>query len=230
MRKSDWQITVILLTRPAQSIKQRTKVAGAHSSFLDVLIVSSPLCVVKSNMAATMWIRFVRNFFYMSLKQQNLFKIQSKWNEFFKSISCILGRIKILMMHFLHFAFVKMHDFCVNAISGLRFLSLTLTVCRCHYKRSTFFSVILRPWVLVRREFQPATSRSADRRSPNWVDQATVNCIDIQLRRERLSEKMCTRQSRKVIWDMINTLFLTLAVFTPEMDYFQSSLPITVDQ
>ena len=28
----------------------------------------------------------------------------------------------------------------------------------------------------------------------------------IQLFRERLSEKMCTRQSRKVIWDMINTL------------------------
>ena len=26
----------------------------------------------------------------------------------------------------------------------------------------------------------------------------------------RLSEKMCTRQSRKEIWDMINTLFLTL--------------------
>ena len=28
----------------------------------------------------------------------------------------------------------------------------------------------------------------------------------------RLSEKLCTRQSRKVIWDMINTLFLTVAV------------------
>ena len=55
MRKSDWQITVILF-------KQRTNVAEAHSSFLDVLIVSSPLCVVKSNMGATMWIRFVRNF------------------------------------------------------------------------------------------------------------------------------------------------------------------------
>ena len=27
--------------------------------------------------------------------------------------------------------------------------------------------------------------------------------------RERLSEKMCTRQFRKVIWDMIDTLFLT---------------------
>ena len=31
----------------------------------------------------------------------------------------------------------------------------------------------------------------------------------IQLFRERLSEKMCTRQSRKVAWDIINTLFLT---------------------
>ena len=33
----------------------------------------------------------------------------------------------------------------------------------------------------------------------------------IQLFRERLSAKMCTRQSRKVIWDMINTLFLILS-------------------
>ena len=32
----------------------------------------------------------------------------------------------------------------------------------------------------------------------------------IQLFLERLSKKLCTRQSRKVIWDMINTLFLTL--------------------
>ena len=32
----------------------------------------------------------------------------------------------------------------------------------------------------------------------------------IQLFRERLSEKMCTRQSRRVTWDMFNTLFLTL--------------------
>ena len=32
----------------------------------------------------------------------------------------------------------------------------------------------------------------------------------IQLFRERFWEKMCTRKSRKVIWHMINTLFLTL--------------------
>ena len=30
--------------------------------------------------------------------------------------------------------------------------------------------------------------------------------MDIQLFRERLSEKKCTRQSRKVTWDMINTV------------------------
>ena len=41
-----------------------------------------------------------------------------------------------------------------------------------------------------------------------WLQ--TKNNNNIQLFRERLSEKMCTRQSRKVIWDMINTLFLTL--------------------
>ena len=32
----------------------------------------------------------------------------------------------------------------------------------------------------------------------------------IQLFRERLSEKLCTLQSRRVIWGTINTLFLTL--------------------
>ena len=37
----------------------------------------------------------------------------------------------------------------------------------------------------------------------------------IQLFRERLSEKMCTRQSPKVIWDMINTLFLTTVAVEP---------------
>ena len=57
--------------------------------------------------------------FYISLKQQNLFKIQSKWSEFFKSTSCVLGHIKILMMHFLHFVCVKMHNFCVNTISAI---------------------------------------------------------------------------------------------------------------
>ena len=34
--------------------------------------------------------------------------------------------------------------------------------------------------------------------------------IDIQLFRERLSEKMCMWPSQKVIWDIINTPFLTL--------------------
>ena len=34
----------------------------------------------------------------MSLKQPNLKTIQSKWSDFFKSKSCVLGRIKILKM------------------------------------------------------------------------------------------------------------------------------------
>ena len=37
----------------------------------------------------------------------------------------------------------------------------------------------------------------------------------IQLFRERLSGKMCTRQPRKVIWDMINTLFRTTVAVEP---------------
>ena len=40
-----------------------------------------------------------------------------------------------------------------------------------------------------------------------------IDCI--QLFRERLSEKMCMGQSRKVIWDMINTLFLTTVAVEP---------------
>ena len=50
----------------------------------------------------------------------------------------------------------------------------SLTVCWCHYKGSTFFSVILRPWVFVRPGFEPVTARSADRKSPNWANQAAV--------------------------------------------------------
>ena len=50
----------------------------------------------------------------------------------------------------------------------------SLTICRCRHKGSAFFSVIKRPWVLVRPWFEPATSRSADRSSPNWANQAVV--------------------------------------------------------
>ena len=55
-------------------------------------------------------------FFNILPKQQNILTRQSKLCELLKSVSCVLGRIKILMMHFLEFVCVKMHDFCVNAI------------------------------------------------------------------------------------------------------------------
>ena len=46
----------------------------------------------------------------------------------------------------------------------------------------------------------------------NWCYIARIGVLRvcIPLFRERLWEKMCTRQSRKVTWDMINNLFLTL--------------------
>ena len=50
----------------------------------------------------------------------------------------------------------------------------SLTICRHHHKGSTFFSVISRPWVLVRPGLEPATSCSADRSSPNWANQAAA--------------------------------------------------------
>ena len=50
---------------------------------------------------------------------------------------------------------------------------VSVSICRCHYKGSTFFSAILRPWVLLWPGLEPATSRSADRRTP-WANQAAV--------------------------------------------------------
>ena len=46
-----------------------------------------------------------------------------------------------------------------------------LTVCRCIYS-STFFSVILRHWVLVWLEFKPMASRSNGRCLSNWANWA----------------------------------------------------------
>ena len=43
----------------------------------------------------------------------------------------------------------------------------SLTICRRRHKGSAFFSDIKRPRVLVRPWIEPATSRSADRSSPN---------------------------------------------------------------
>ena len=57
----------------------------------------------------------------------------------------------------------------------------SLTVRRCHYKGSTFFSFIQRSWVLVRPGFEPATFRSADGRSINWAYQAVVNQSRLKL-------------------------------------------------
>ena len=46
-----------------------------------------------------------------------------------------------------------------------------------------------------------------------WVTLLTgPTFLHIQRFREKLLEKMCTRQSRKVIWDMTNALFLTLSL------------------
>ena len=50
----------------------------------------------------------------------------------------------------------------------------SLNICRCNYKGSTFFSIIQRPWALVRPGFKPVTSCSADRHSSNWANQAVV--------------------------------------------------------
>ena len=43
----------------------------------------------------------------------------------------------------------------------------SLIICRCHCKGSIFSSVIYRPWMLVWPGFEPTTSCSAHRHSPN---------------------------------------------------------------
>ena len=44
-------------------------------------------------------------------------------------------------------------------------------------QRQHFLLSYFKPWVLVQPGFEPATSRSADRRSPNWASQAAVKCV-----------------------------------------------------
>ena len=51
---------------------------------------------------------------------------------------------------------------------------------------------------------------SSDISARYFVVKKTLSPSIIQLFRERLSEKLCMRQSRKVIWDIINTPFLAL--------------------
>ena len=55
----------------------------------------------------------------------------------------------------------------------------------------------------------------------NW-NFVEMDIIYIQLFRDRLSEEMRTRQSRKVIWDMINTLFVTTEAVEPTLVAFLS--------
>ena len=48
--------------------------------------------------------------------------------------------------------------------------------------------------------------------------------VYIQLIRERLSEKICTRQSQMAIWDMTNTLFLATVAVEPTFVAFLLAL------
>ena len=56
-----------------------------------------------------------------------------------------------------------------------------VTICSCHYKGRTFFSVILRTWVLVRFGFEPTTSCSAAWCCPNRANQTAVNKMQGQI-------------------------------------------------
>ena len=81
-------------------------------------LVSSPLCVVKFNMAATMWSRIALfENFHSNNKVYSTFKVSGVSQDLasrdaLKFWCCIFW-------HFLAFFGAKMHDFCVNAIPGL---------------------------------------------------------------------------------------------------------------
>ena len=55
-----------------------------------------------------------------------------------------------------------------------------------------------------------------------WLVAHTAVCgmYSIQLFEERLSEEMHMQQSQKVIWDMINTLFVTTEAVKPTFAAF----------
>ena len=76
----------------------------------------------------------------------------------------------------------------------------SLTICRFHYKGSTFFSVILRPSVLVRSRFELATSRTAVRCSTNWANRSAVssNTVNtVNLRRSASPQKKLPSYRKK---------------------------------
>ena len=74
--------------------------------------------------------------------------------------------------------------------------NVNVRLAQCHLESRSLFNIT---WCPIKGDF---------RQKKLSVQVFNSGCI--QLFRERLLENMCTRQSRKVIWDMINTLFLTL--------------------
>ena len=82
---------------------------------------------------------------------------------------------------FLHPRYVKC---CEKGAVRSRFFVLireesieSLTICRFHYKGSTFCSVIYRPRALVQLGFKSATFHLADLHSPNLANQVAVRVV-----------------------------------------------------
>ena len=82
-----------------------------------------------------------------------------------------------------------------------------LTIYRYHYKGSTFFSIILRPWVLVgsgaqTHELEPLSSRTAESSSTDWANQAAGFYYVLKT----VLQKICTRSQRFahriLVWTM----------------------------
>ena len=102
----------------------------------------------------------------------------------------------------------------------------SLTVCRCLYKGSTFFSVISRPWVLGQPGFEPMASHSADWHLSNWANLAAVNnknkmifpyCMPGQRGTFTYSYRVTEWQVHQKSWETVcfNMFFILLFFFVP---------------
>ena len=67
----------------------------------------------------------------------------------------------------------------------------SLTICWCNYKGSTFYSVILRPWVLVRLE--------SNSQPPTWHDNTMFNQLSHRCPKLSLIRMVCAKTG-KIHW------------------------------
>ena len=117
----------------------------------------------KSHGVKVLWVFYLHDNVPFTLKWHG-----NTWNKTFYSPRIWIGyNIELAESVYCEHSRVVRRD--------LRFMVLTredlkvLTICRCNYKGSTFCSVILRPWVLVRPESNSRPPAGQTLCSTNWA-------------------------------------------------------------